>query len=160
MNIARSLTSLVTAAVLGCASADFDKGRLIADLSFAQDSALTTQVDLAGGIVEIVVAVPDGKCKPVNPDSVIKIAITGPDISADRFMKMGDLTWAYAQGSCDAYGYLYDVSKGISKPFAIEGGVYEVAIRVRPGSPEDRVVSVWTIFGGRAPTTRMFKDRK
>ena len=142
--------------LLGCASVDLDKGRPIAEVSFAQSSAHTTQVDLAEGSAEIVIAVRGGKCNPVSQETIVDVSLKGHGLSIDRSMRMGDMTWAYADGSCDAYGYLYDSSKGVSRPFDIKRATYEVVVRVRPASPEQRMVSVWTIYGGRAPTTKMF----
>jgi hypothetical protein len=133
-----------------------DKGRPIAELSFAQSSTQATQIDLAEGSAEIVIAIREGKCRPVNEHTIVEIALTGHGISINRSMRMGDLTWAYAQGSCDAYGYLYDSSAGLSKNFDVKSDSYKVVVRVRPGSPEQRMASLWMIYGGRPPTTRMF----
>ena len=142
--------------LMGCASVDLDKGREIAKLSLGESSAHSIQVDLPEGSAEVVIAVADGKCNPVNEDTTVDIALRSNGLSINRTMRMGDLTWAYAVESCDAYGYLYDASRGVSKPFEVRSASYEAVIRVRPGIPEQRMASVWMIYGGRAPLIRMF----
>ena len=72
-------------------------------------------------------------------------------------MRISQLTWSYAEGSCDAYGYLYDESTGNARKFEIATDATEasVEIEVQAGGPS-RPATVWLIYGGRAPTSRLF----
>ena len=146
--------------LMSCASVDLDKGREIANLSLDESATLNGQIDLPEGTAEIVIAVADGKCHPVNQDTTVDIALRSDRVSINRTLRMGDLTWSYAEGSCDAYGYLYDVTKGVSRPVDVSSARYETVIRMRPAIREQRMVSVWMIYGGRAPLSRMFAARK
>lgn len=151
--------ALVCSGVLaGCIlGADFDKGLALGELPLGKASKFERQVDLAAGSADLVIAVRDGRCKPVDKGTTIDTTLTGAGGSIERSMNIGELTWAYAEGSCDAYGYLYDPSVGLSKKFDVRGGKYQLVTRVRPGSSdESRIGTLWIIYGGRAPTTRMF----
>lgn len=152
----RALGWIMCIVVLGCVGTDFDKGTPIAELSLVQASTHTGEVHLAEGTADIVVAVRDGKCHPVNAETRISVAITGQGSVIESSMKLGDLTWAYAEGSCDAYGYAYDAATRLSKKFKLKRGDYKIDVEVRPGSPEQRTAMIWIIYGGRAPTTKMF----
>jgi hypothetical protein len=145
-------------ALSGCVvGADFDKGVSLAELPLGQASKFERQVSLAEGSADLVIAVGDGICRPVDQGTTVDITMTGMGMSIERSMKMGELAWAYAKESCDAYGYLYDPSAGLSKKFDVRPGRYQLVTRVRPaGSEESRVGTLWIIYGGRAPTTRMF----
>jgi hypothetical protein len=152
-------TLIWVAALAGCSilGADFDKGQLLVDVSLGKSSNYEREIALADGHADLVIAVRDGKCKPVDARSIVDVALRGPSQSIERTMRMGELTWSYAQGSCDAYGYLYDSAKGLSEKFDLGSGKYRVDVRVLSASPEEtRVGSLWIIYSGRAPTGRMF----
>jgi hypothetical protein len=142
--------------ILGCAGVDLDKGTRIAEVPMAEVSMRTVQVRLPEGNADIVLAVRDGKCNPVNPATTIEVTISGPGVSDKRVMKASDLSWAFAEGSCDAYGYVYDTAARLSKKIALADGDYRVVVNVHPGAPDPRTAAIWAIYGGRAPTTRMF----
>jgi hypothetical protein len=142
----------------GCIlGADFDKGLALAELPLGHASKFERQVDLTEGSADLVIAVRDGRCRPVDRGTTLDVTMRGMGVSIETSMNIGELTWAYAEGSCDAYGYSYDPSAGLSKKFDFRHGEYELVTRVRPGSSEElRVGTLWIIYGGRAPTTRMF----
>jgi hypothetical protein len=145
---------VLAACVLG---ADFDKGRAIAELPLGAASSVERKVALAEGTADLVIAVRDGRCRPVDKRTTVDVTMTGMGLSIERSMTIGELTWAYAEGSCDAYGYMYDSSAGLSKKVSVGRGDYQFVIRTRPGSSdESRMATLWIIYGGRAPTTRMF----
>jgi hypothetical protein len=142
--------------IFGCAGVDLDKGTRLAEVRLAEVSTRTVQVRLPEGNADIVLAVRDGKCTPVNPATSVDVAISGPGVSDKWVMKAADLSWAFAEGSCDAYGYIYDTATRLSKKIALADGDYRVVVNVHPGAPDPRTAAIWAIYGGRAPTTRMF----
>jgi hypothetical protein len=145
---------VLAACVLG---ADFNKGRAIAELPLGAESTVERKVDLAEGSADLVIAVRDGRCHAVDKRTTVDVTMTGMGMSIKRSMRLGELTWAYAEGSCDAYGYMYDSVVGLSKKLRVSSGDYQFVIRTRPGpSEESRIGTLWIIYGGRAPTTRMF----
>ena len=155
------LLALCSVALAGCSilGADFDKGIALQEIPLGKTSRLERQVALADGRADLVVAVRDGRCKPVDGSTTLDVTMAGADGSITRSMKMGDLTWSYAEGSCDAYGYQYDASVGLSQKFNVRGGSYHLTTQLHPGNPaESRTGTLWIIYGGRAPTTRMFSS--
>ena len=105
---------LLTLALTGCATNDFDKGLLVAQIALDGPSDLERSVNLESGTADLVVAVRDGKCKPVNEGTTAEVAIAGLGTTTELSLRMGALTWAHADRSCDAYGYLYDVGTGLT----------------------------------------------
>jgi hypothetical protein len=158
-NILRTVGLTLLVVLSACASRDLDKGTRIAELSFAESSTQTNLVQLADGVADLVVAVPNGHCRPVNEETTVDVAISGPSLPIQQSMKMGELTWAYAEGSCDAYGYVYEAATRLSKKFDVTRGKHNVRVQLMLGMPEQRTATLWIIYGGRAPTTRMFPGK-
>jgi|RhiMethySRZTD1v2_1073278.scaffolds.fasta_scaffold222185_3 hypothetical protein len=159
--LSKALVSVCLAGLTGCSifGANFDKGQALLELSFGKASRLERDVALAEGRADLVIAVRDGKCRPVENETTLDVTLTGMDVSINRSMRMGELTWAYAEGSCDAYGYLYDASVGLSRKFDVRSGTYRLITQVHSGNAaESRTGTLWIIYGGRAPTTRMFSS--
>jgi hypothetical protein len=147
-------SAVLTGCILGT---DFDKGLALAELPLGKASTVEREVNLAEGSADLVIAVRDGRCRPVDKVTTLDVTITGPGGSIERSMNIGELTWAYAEGSCDSYGYLYDPSVGLSKKIDVRSGKYRLVARVRPGGADElRIGTLWVIYGGRVPTTRMF----
>ena len=59
---------------------------------------------------------------------------TDKHLEAIVAMRMSQLTWSYAEGSCDAYGYLYDVSAGTSPTVEIPSDTSEASVDIEVSS--------------------------
>lgn len=146
-------------ALTGCAASDFGKGLPLGEIALGAPSDFERYVDVEAGSADLVIAVRDGKCKPVDEGTTVDVSIVGMGTTVELSLKMGALSWAYADKSCDAYGYIYDVGTGLSKKLNLKAGQYRVRARVSSFSKtESRAGSLWIVYGGRAPTTRMFPD--
>lgn len=151
---------LAFVAVGGCTlmPSDFDKATEVARFSLGHQGSVHRVIALPAGQAELVVAVPNYHCKPAASDDSVRVRVTGENVTpVDVTMTLGDLTWGYAVNSCDAYGYLYDRSAGLSRKFQVPDGAKAVSVDVDVSSKgELRPASVWLIYGGRVPTNRVF----
>ena len=144
------------AAGCGALAFDIDKGTNLANLNLVGRSVVERQVTLPAGEAGFAIAVPGIKCEPANDAITVQIRMKGMGTSIEDSLRFGDLTWAFARDSCNAWGYVYTKSQG-SKTFALARGEYQVTIEVdAPGSARARKASLWIIYGDMAPTIRMF----
>lgn len=144
--------------VSGCAATDLRKGVPLGDIALGGPTSFERVIDLEAGTADLAIAVRDGKCKPIREGTTIDVTIVGMGTRVEQSLMMGALSWAHADKSCDAYGYLYDVRSGLSEKFELKAGQYRVRAQVRSfDEAEQRSGALWVIYGGRAPTTRMFR---
>jgi len=152
----------IGALLCGCAGllgADFDRATRLVSVRLGADSHITSDMALPAGAVELVVAVPNQHCHAISPDTVIKVKMTGHMRTIETAIKASTLTWSFGQGSCHAYGYIYDSAVGLGKTLEIPRDVGNVRIEVETSSvprDSDRILSLWVIYGGRVPTGRLF----
>jgi hypothetical protein len=144
------------AAGCGALAFDIDKGTNVANLNLAGRSVIEREVTLEAGEVGFAIAVPGIKCEPTDDAITVQIQMKGNGASINESLRFGDLTWAFARDSCDAWGYVYTKTQG-SKSLALGRGEYQVTIAVdAPSSARARKASLWIIYGDMAPTIRMF----
>lgn len=144
-------------------SRDFDKATLLADITIQSTTHVAQRVlDLPQGDAEVIVAVPNQHCRPVDPRTTVRVRLEGERFKAvDLAMKFGELTWSHGMNSCHAYGYLYDSTAGLGRKLVIPAGSGQIRALVTTSgvdAGESREGSVWLAYGGRVPTTRVFRD--
>lgn len=161
--ISKSLLRIALVSIGGCSllpSSDFEKATRVADFAI-QAGKFSSEVRLPEGEARLVWAVPNVLCTPLSPATSIAIRIEREGtLVFGQVLKGGDLTWAHGQKSCHGYGYMYDESTGTSGlklPVPRGGGTYRIELEIASDlSPVARNSSLWFIYGGRAPTIRMF----
>lgn len=155
---------MFTALGFGCASilqSDFEKATLLSSVDLGLPSQSSRLLKLPPGSAQVVIAIPGAHCQKPDMGASVNVRFkANKHLDATVAMKLSQLTWSYAEGSCDAYGYLYDVSAGTSPTVEIAADTNEasVDIEVHANGPA-RLANVWLIYGGRAPTSRLFGAR-
>lgn len=164
----RSYGYLVLIALLltGCTwlmAQDFDKATRLAEIRIQSTIHVAqTVLDLPQGDAEVIVAVPNQHCRPVDPRTTVRVRLEGEGFKAiDLAMKFGELTWSHGMSSCHAYGYLYDSQSGIGRKLQIPSEARQIHVSVTTSgvdARESRGGSVWLAYSGRVPTNRVFGD--
>lgn len=144
-------------------SQDFDKATLLAEITIRSTADVAQRVlDLPKGNAEVIVAVPNQRCRPADPKTTVRVRLEGEGFDAvDLAVKFGELTWSHGMNSCHAYGYLYDSTVGLGRKLVIPEGAKRIRASVTTSGvdgSESRGGSVWLAYGGRVPTTRLFKE--
>jgi hypothetical protein len=161
-----SIVLLLAFALCGCGlvmSREFDKATLLTQFSIqGAGHAAQNVIDLPSGTAEIILAVPNHHCSPVDLRTTVRVRLEGDGFqSIDLAMRLGDLTWSHGMNSCHAYGYLYDSTTGLGRKLAIPDRAKGVRVSVTTSGSDanqTRTGSVWMVYGGRVPTARLFKD--
>jgi hypothetical protein len=142
---------------------DFDKATCVGTFSLADQHFRQTIVAPAGD-ANVMLAFPGRQCSKPQ-DRTLTIEVNDANgLEFRKNVRLSQLTWATAQGSCDAYGYLEEGSpKGpIGMTIHVPNDHFPMTVTIDlgpAGVPDHVEVGVWLIYGERAPTTKIFERR-
>jgi len=160
------LTLLIAGLASSCTllmSSDFDKAIRLAEINIGVLGKVNQILDIPAGDAMIVIAVPNYRCSSIDATAKIRVLIEGHGvILVDTTMTLSQLTWSHGVDSCHAYGYSYDKAAGLTQKVDIPKGSRQMNISIETissGNTGTRTGAVWLVYGGRAPTARMFEGK-
>jgi hypothetical protein len=152
------LTVLLSAGCGAILSSDFSKARKVAEFRLGESSALHATLRLPPGQAQVIIAVPNYRCNMPDVTAAVSIRIHIGDTELVREqVKLSDVVWAYANNSCDAYGYTYNEMSQLTNTFNIPSSKSDADVDVAIDS-KGKVMpaAVWVVYQGRVPTAKVF----
>jgi hypothetical protein len=137
---------------------DFDKATYVGRVDLSDSRPHSFRVDLAEGDASLIVAVPGYNCADIKPDAVLEVSIAGEAVSAaSARIALHELTWSYANRSCDAFGYVRD--KRLTATIPRKGATVRLtfAIDAARHVASSEQILLWYVYGDRVPTSRVFE---
>lgn len=159
-------SALLSTGCFGLLERDFNKLTLVGELRLGDLEVFRRTVNLPSGNAQLILAVPNYRCSAIGDYPISFTVRSEKGVEFSERVLISQLTWSYAENSCDAFGYL---RPGAAPNQSIPGhGTMTLEI-TRDQSPvtvevdasemktsSSRSASIWFIYGGRAPLGRIF----
>src|SRR5262249_24197887 len=159
-------TTLLSTVCLALLERDFDKLTRVGEFRLGSAEIFRQTVNLPSGSAQLILAIPNYRCAAVGEDPVTFTVRSDKGVEFSERVLISQLTWSYAQDSCDALGYLRaEAGRNQSMPgrgtMTLEITHDQTPITVEVDTRElktstPRNASVWFIYGGRAPLDKIF----
>ena len=137
---------------------DFEKASYLGRAELRDSGTREFVANLVEGEASLIIAIPGYNCSEVKPDATLDISVqTGAAQPASLTIALHDMTWSYANRSCNAFGYVRDERLAVAVPR--NGGAIKLTLVIRRAKETNmsHQMLLWFVYGDRVPTRRIFE---